>query len=152
MKRSYMRRSTKPLKRSPIKRDTKGMRGIKIDAADKFFSLFVRYRDNWQCQRCFTKYEPPTNALHCSHFFGRARESTRFDPLNASAHCHGCHSFFTSSPEDHRAWKLKQIGQAEYDRLTIRANTRQKKDRKLMAIICHQLYLKEKQRYEENHA
>jgi hypothetical protein len=133
-----------------IKKPRKPMRGVRIDQADKYFSLYIRYRDNWTCQRCFTKYEPVTNALHCSHFWGRARESTRFDPLNANAHCHGCHSFFTANPELHRQWKLTKIGQAEYDKLMIRAETRQKKDRPLMALLWQQEYEKEKLRYEQN--
>lgn len=125
------------------------MRGVRIDLADKYFSLFIRYRDNWTCQRCCKKYEVGSQGLHCSHFWGRARESTRFDPLNANAHCHGCHSFFTANPELHRQWKLSRIGQSEYDKLMIRAETRQKKDRKLMAIVYEKLYLEEKSRYEQ---
>lgn len=127
----------------------KRMRGVRIDLADKYFSLFIRYRDNWTCQRCFKKYEVGSQGLHCSHFWGRARESTRFDPLNANAHCHGCHSFFTANPELHRQWKLSRVGQSEYDKLMIRAETRQKKDRKLMAIVYEKLYLEEKSRYEQ---
>lgn len=129
------------------KRGIRG-RGIRIDPADRYFSWFVRYRDNWKCQRCQTQYEPVTAALHNSHHFGRARESTRFDPVNCDALCHGCHSFFTANPADHCAWKLARIGQPEYDKLTIRANTRCKKDRTLMAIVCKQMYEKEKARYE----
>lgn len=143
MKRSQLKRSVKPMKRS------ERMRGVRIDLADKYFSLFIRYRDNWTCQRCLTQYEVGSQGLHCSHFWGRARESTRFDPENASAHCYGCHSFFTANPELHRAWKLKQVGQSAYDRLMIRAETRQEKDRKLMAIICKQLSEKEKLRFEQ---
>jgi hypothetical protein len=36
----------------------------------------------------------------------------------------------------------------EYNLLTLRANARQKKDRKLMAIACKALYEREKARYE----
>lgn len=164
MKRSYIQRSTKPMKRSGFakpsyedivasrstKKPRKRMRGVRVDLADKYFSLYIRYRDDWTCQRCFTKYEPVTNALHNSHFWGRARESTRFDPLNCSANCHGCHAYLTASPEEHRAWKLKQLGQREYDLLMLRAHTTVKKDRELAATIYKALYQKEKQRYEEN--
>jgi hypothetical protein len=124
-------------------------RGIRIDLADKYFSLFIRYRDNWTCQRCLKRYEVGSQGLHCSHFWGRARESTRFDPENASAHCHGCHAFFTANPELHRAWKLNQLGQLAYDLLMIRADSRQKKDRVLTAMIYKALYEKEKLRYEQ---
>lgn len=151
MKRSGFPRKTyaEAVASRATKKPRKPMRGVRIDQADKYFSLYIRYRDNWTCQRCFKKYEPVTNALHCSHFWGRARESTRFDPLNANAHCHGCHSFFTANPELHRQWKLARIGQTEYDKLMIRAETRQKKDRELMVLVWKQEYEKEKTRYEQ---
>ena len=131
------------------KKPRKRMRGVRIDPADKYFSLYIRYRDNWLCQRCLTQYAPVTNALHASHFWGRARESTRFDPVNVAAHCHGCHSFLTANPEEHRVWKLKQIGQEEYDKLMLRAHATAQKDRKLTTIIFKKLYHEEKLRYEE---
>ena len=135
--------SRKPKRRKP-------MRGVRIDPADKVFSLYIRYRANWKCERCGKQFEVGSQGLHCSHFWGRARESTRYDPVNCVAHCHGCHSFLTANPELHREWKLKQIGQAEYDRLMLRAHVTQKKDRKLVSIIYTRLWQKEKTRYEEN--
>lgn len=119
------------------------MRGIRIDLADKYFSLWIRWRANWACERCGAQFEVGSQGLHCSHFWGRAREATRFDPENAVAHCHGCHSFLTANPELHREWKLKQIGQAAYDRLMVRAQLHQSKDRKLAEI-----YWKERLRQE----
>lgn len=107
---------------------------MKIDPADRLFSLFIRYRAKWRCERCGAQYEIGSQGLHCSHFWGRARESTRFDEENASAHCHGCHSFLTANPELHRDWKLKQLGQEAYDRLMLRADARQKKDRKMAKL------------------
>jgi len=127
----------------------KRSRGIKIDPADRFFSLYIRYKANWCCERCGTQYEVGSQGLHASHFWSRDRESTRFDPLNVSAHCFNCHNELGGNPELHRQWKLNQIGQAEYDRLMIRAQTRQKKDRKLMAILWKQEHEKEKLRYEQ---
>lgn len=132
-----------------IRRGKRGFkRGVRIDAADKYFSLFIRYRDNWTCQRCFRKFEVGSQGLHNSHHFGRARENTRFDPTNCDALDHGCHAFFTANPVDHCAWKLARIGQREYDKLTIRANTHRPKDRKLQALIAKKLYEDEKKRFE----
>lgn len=148
------REKFKPLARSPMKRGSKlrpakkRMKGVRIDSADKYFSLFIRYRANWKCERCGTPYEVGSQGLHCSHFWGRARESTRFDPENCVAHCHGCHAFLTANPELHREWKLKQIGQQRYDLLMVRAHTTQKKDRLLVAIIYKELYQKEKSRFD----
>ncbi len=163
MKRSYIQRSTRPMKRSGFpkpsyedivasrstKKPRKRMRGVRIDPADKYFSLYIRYRANWTCERCGKQYEVGSQGLHCSHFWGRAREATRFDPVNCCAHDHGCHAFLTANPELHREWKLKQIGQREYDLLMLRAHTTVKKDRELAATIYKALYQKEKLRYEQ---
>lgn len=111
---------------------------IKIDKADKLFSLWIRTRDEWTCQRCHTRYTPPTAALHCSHFMGRAKENTRFEPLNADALCYGCHQYFTSHPAEHYAWQVGKKGQKMVDRLVLAGNTYKKKDRKLEAMLWKQ--------------
>lgn len=46
--------------------------------------------------------------------------------------------FWGSHHEEYRAFKIKQLGQREYDILTLRANTPGKKDRKLMLIYWTQ--------------
>ncbi len=110
----------------------------KIDLADKYFSLWIRSRANWTCERCGKYYAPPTSALHCSHFIGRGKENVRFDPENASAHCYGCHQYFTSHPAEHVAWKLERIGQEAYDALRLKSNMYCKKDRKSEAMYWKQ--------------
>lgn len=107
---------------------------VKIDVADKAFSLYIRTRDNWTCQRCGTAYTPPTSALHCSHFQGRGKESTRFEPLNADSLCYGCHQYFTSHPAEHYTWQVQRKGQETVDRLQALSNTYMKKDRKAQAV------------------
>ena len=111
---------------------------VKIDQADKLFSQWIRTRDDWTCQRCNRKYTPPTQALHCSHFMGRGKESTRFEPLNADALCYGCHQYFTSHPAEHVAWQVKKKGQDIVDKLRLASNTYKKKDRKLEAMYWAQ--------------
>jgi hypothetical protein len=106
---------------------------VKIDVADKAFSLYVRTRDRWTCQRCGKRYEPPTMALHCSHFQGRGKEATRFHPDNADALCYGCHQYFTSQPGEHLAWQVGRKGQDKIDELIRLSNTYKKKDRKAEA-------------------
>ncbi len=111
---------------------------MKIDSADKYFSLYVRTRDNWTCQRCFTKYTPPTKGLHCSHLMGRGKEATRYEPLNATALCHGCHSYLTAHPAEHTAFQVKRLGQDTVDKLILASNTYHKKNRKLEATYWKQ--------------
>lgn len=110
----------------------------KVDSADKWFSLYIRNRANWRCEKCGKKYEPPTNLLHCSHFIGRGKENTRFDPDNASAHCFHCHQYLTSHPQEHMEWKISQIGQKKVDELILKSNLYKKKDRKLEAMYWKQ--------------
>ena len=102
---------------------------IKRDKADEYFSLYIRTRDKWTCQRCHRTYTPPTSALHCSHFQGRGKEATRFEPLNADALCYGCHQYFTSHPGEHYLWQVERKGQNIVDRIILASNTYKKKDR-----------------------
>lgn len=107
---------------------------VKIDKADKYFSQWIRTRDGWTCQRCSRKFVPPTQGLHCSHFQGRGKEATRFDPLNADALCYGCHQYFTSHPAEHYLWQVERKGQDTVDKLVLLSNQYKKKDRKLEAM------------------
>lgn len=111
---------------------------LKIDIADTLFSMWVRNRDGWTCQRCEKTYKPPTQALHCSHFQGRGKESTRFEPTNADALCYGCHQYFTSHPQEHYKWQVERKGQDVIDNLRFQGNTYKKKDRKAEKLIWRQ--------------
>lgn len=112
---------------------------LKLDKADQVFSRYIRTRDGWTCQRCHRQHEEGSQGLHNSHYFGRARESTRFDPENCDALCYGCHQLWGSTDrEAYRVFKIRQLGEKSFDRLTLRANTYQKKDRKLAYLIWKQ--------------
>lgn len=108
---------------------------IKIRTSDKLFSEYIRTRDHWTCQRCGKQYQPPTQALHCSHFQGRGKENTRFDPENADALCYGCHQYFTSHPAEHYQWQVARKGQKTVDLIVLRSNQYKKRDDKLECMI-----------------
>lgn len=114
---------------------------IRIDLADKYMSQWVRLRDG-KCTRCGSLVHINDKGLpvshHASHFWSRRKENTRFDEINVTTHCHGCHSYLTANPAEHRAWKLAQIGQREYDLLELRANSYHKKDRESEKIYWRQ--------------
>ena len=118
------------------------MAKVRIDKADRVFSQYIRTRDDWTCQRCKKRYEPPTSALHCSHFMGRGKEATRFDENNACSLCYGCHMYFTAHPAEHYQWQIERLGQKEVDALVLRSNTYMKKDRQ-MAYLYWSERLKE---------
>lgn len=109
-----------------------------IDPADRAFSLYIRTRDGWKCKRCHRQYTPPTSALHNSHFQGRGKEATRFEPLNCDALCYGCHRYFTSHPGEHYEWQVMTKGQDVVDKLILQSNTYMKKDRKLQKMLWEQ--------------
>lgn len=120
----------------------------KIDPADKAFSWWVRSRDGWECQRCHAQHPPPTRALHCSHFHGRGKESTRFNPDNCTSLCFACHQYLTSHPQKHDEWQKKRLGEKKYNILLVHANTPGKRDRKLALIVWRE---KLKQDYPEHY-
>lgn len=79
--------------------------------ADIAFSLCVRERANWRCERCGRDTPPDKRmGLHCSHWKGRGSWGTRFHPLNCFAHCYGCHSYFEGQPKIFNDWVEERHG------------------------------------------
>lgn len=100
---------------------------MRLDKADVVFSKYIRLRDG-RCVRCGRTGE----GLQCSHFFGRRMENVRFDETNCDTLCFGCHRYWEKEDrEGYRTFKVRQLGQAGFDMLCLRANTPQKKDRAL---------------------
>lgn len=90
---------------------------IKRTKWDAVFSDYIRYRDNWTCQRCNKKYIEKSQGLHCSHFYGRRSWATRIEPCNAMALCYGCHQHVSSFPKNHvNLWESK-FSNEEIDRI-----------------------------------
>jgi len=117
---------------------------IKIDLADAMFSRYIRLRDG-RCMRCGrlgsknAKGEM-TNGLQCSHYFGRVKESTRFEPNNCDSLCAFCHQEWGSNDrEAYREFKIKQLGEQGFKLLQVQANTYKKRDRKMSYIIAKEL-------------
>jgi nitrate/TMAO reductase-like tetraheme cytochrome c subunit len=119
---------------------------IKIDQADKYFSQWIRLRDR-ECRRCHSLVKFNEKGLPISHqnshFKGRRKEGTRFEPLNCDTLCGGCHSFFTENPTEHEVWQVMMKGQKTVDKLILLSNTYRKKDRELEKIYWKQRILKD---------
>jgi len=104
---------------------------VKRDRADTFFSNFIRSRDGWTCQKC-KKYYPEGHrqGLHCSHFFSRRHQSTRYYSKNACAHCFSCHQYLGGNPIEFAKWIEEYLGDEEYEKLIQRKNTICKRTKK----------------------
>lgn len=84
------------------------MSGIKITPADSAFSRCIRERANWACERCGGR--PAPGGLHCSHYHGRGKWAVRFEPMNGTSLCMGCHLYLSAHPSEHAAFQLVRLG------------------------------------------
>lgn len=117
---------------------------IRLDKADKTFSYYIRLRDG-ECVRCKSLVKinlesglPKSH--HASHYYGRGKESVRFDGENVDTLCFGCHQEWGSDDrEAYREFKLNQLGERGFNALMVRASTFKKKDRKMEHIIAKEL-------------
>ncbi len=121
---------------------------IKIRPNDTIFSNYIRERDNWTCQRCGKQYDKSSTSdrqgLHCSHYWGRGHEGTRFDPDNCIALCYGCHRLWGHGDlrDDYKAYMETRLGKQGFKNLEIRARTPCKRDDKLIKIYLKQITAK----------
>lgn len=93
---------------------------IKSDPQDTLFSKLIRERDG-RCVFC-GKTKEQGYVLQNSHFWGRGNKATRFDPLNCDTLCFKCHMENEGNKQGkYRTWKLKQLGEEEYNKLERRA-------------------------------
>ena len=113
----------------------------KIDPADKVFSEFIRTRAGWKCEYCGKDYSNNGRGLHCSHYWSRSRENTRYDPENCVALCFYHHQLLGHGDgrDEYRELMTKRLGEARFEMLMVRANTYKKKDRKAALLISKQL-------------
>jgi hypothetical protein len=116
----------------------------KRDKADDAFSIYIRTRDGWRCVRCKKSFSENKGGLDCSHYWSRGKEGTRFDPENCDALCKYCHDLWGHGDgrDLYREFKIKQLGEAGFKALMVRAHTYYKKDR-VMALLVAKALLKE---------
>ena len=115
---------------------------IKIRKADSLFSTFVRKRDKWQCQRCKKIHKEGSRTLVCSHYWGRGKEGTRFEPDNCDALCGlPCHDIWGHGDERdiYKEFKIKQLGEKRFNEVMLQAHTYKKRDDVLDKLYVEQL-------------
>jgi hypothetical protein len=94
------------------------------------FSRYIKKRDKFTCQCCGK--QPHPQGLHCSHYWRRGHENTRFDPENCVALCFWCHQVWGHGEgrEQYTAFMRKRLGDKAFDLLELRAHTYKKRDDK----------------------
>ena len=92
---------------------------MKRDKRDAVFSLLIRERSNWTCERCGCYVpEGERQRLHCSHIVSRKYRRLRWEPLNAVSHCAMCHSHLTDRPHEFGRWVDEKLGRGVSARLS----------------------------------
>jgi len=75
--------------------------------ADKRFSLEVRTRDKFTCQKCGKQ----NKHVHCAHVFSRNRLSVRYEMDNAITLCYYCHIIWSHRcPVEFAEWCRDRLG------------------------------------------
>jgi hypothetical protein len=96
---------------------------MKRDALDAVFSDLVRERDDWSCRRCGTHFpDRKGRDVHCSHFFSRIYNTTRWYLDNCLTLCAKCHDHVGKNPHDHTQLVLRELGPMRYQWLLERKN------------------------------
>jgi hypothetical protein len=124
---------------------------VKLRKSDILFSKYIRTRDGWRCVACdldtetgSKDYSEHKQGLHCSHYWGRGRENTRFDPENCLALCLYHHKYsagwgHTETKPRFTAYLREKLGDKGFDLLEVRAYTYKKRDDLLDEIIVKEL-------------
>ncbi len=119
-KRLTQKRALSAISKSPRRRL------VYLQEADRLWSLAVRMRDKFTCQRCGRLGNQP------HHIFSRAIRHLRHDLGNGICLCAGCHTLGTESahkgPEAFRDWLIRFKGQAWFVALKQHAAMIQKPD------------------------
>ena len=97
---------------------------VKRDATDDVVSELIREAADWTCERCGLEFpDRKSRALHCSHYFSRSYNVTRWHPDNLSSLCGACHDEIGKDPGAHHHFMLRKLGDVRMSELRIRKNT-----------------------------
>ena len=102
---------------------------MKIRPADTLFSKWVRR--NGKCEICGRS----DIKLEAAHYFGRRKESVRFDERNVHCLCWTCHKKSHEDLNYYKDWLINELGQDGFDRLEYDSNQRGDKDDQLVIIF-----------------
>src|SRR5258708_27111955 len=119
---------------------------IKLRPNDILFSKYIREKSNWTCEYCKRKCRINGEVIYrleASHYYGRRKESVRFDEENVHSLCATCHKelggYQNNQLGKYDLWMKEKLGEKGYKLLLLRANQTGKRDDKMTKIIIQQL-------------
>ena len=88
---------------------------------DKYFSIYIRQRDNGICFTCGSKKE--WKYQQCGHFISRSHNATRYDETNSHCQDARCNIFLYGNLLEYRRRIIKKYGKGYDEILEKRART-----------------------------
>ena len=88
-------------------------RSKKIKVLDKLFSLYIRSRSNWRCERCNKDFSENKGQLHCAHIISKGVSPLllRFEERNAIALCYFDHiHWWHHQSTETKEWFIGKFG------------------------------------------
>lgn len=105
---------------------------VKLRPTDRLYTKIQRIRFNYTCQKCGRKYTESGNLqnLGVSHYYGRAREATRYDDDNVTLLCNlPCHRNWEGEKRgEYTKYMIERLGEDGFNSLTLKANSYKKRD------------------------
>ena len=95
-----------------------GNTGLKRDSLDALISDLIRESFDWKCARCSKEFpDRKARDCHCSHFYSRQFNSTRWHPNNLTCICATCHDYLGKHPDEHTDFIRALLGPGAYEML-----------------------------------
>jgi len=107
---------------------------------DRLFSQYIRGKVDYRCEYCGKDCSEKKQGIHASHYFGRRKESVRFDTRNVHAFCFSCHDKLGHGEDrdKYKEFMISKLGEQGFAKLLIDSNTTKKRD-----DVLDELYIRE---------
>ena len=103
------------------------------------YSKYLRMKRHWFCEFCNLDCCGNKGYLTISHFYGRRKESVRFDDDNCLVLCRKCHLYLENNKGEYTRIMMQKLGEKRFNVLTVRANTIKKRDDFMDEIIIKEM-------------
>lgn len=101
-----------------------------VREADKYWSLFIRERDNYKCVICGSEKNP-----QCGHLIKRGKKTVRWDELNTNCICSSCNYRDNQEPQHYHQWFLRNYTVNQYEFIVEQSKLMWQPDRVVLRSI-----------------